>query len=118
MGQIIRIGLPSACETAIYNVSMTLVIRFLNQMDAQGLNVTARSYTMQITNFSYCVGAALAQANAIMTGWRIGAEKSGDHRCDCCSYSGNNVCVLFRMDHAAVFQRSADGVACRQTSGN
>lgn len=51
MGQIIRIGLPSACETAIYNVSMTLVIRFLNQMDAQGLNVTARSYTMQITNF-------------------------------------------------------------------
>ena len=45
MGQIIRIGLPSACETAIYNVSMTLVIRFLNQMDAQGLNVTARSYT-------------------------------------------------------------------------
>ena len=54
MGQIIRIGLPSACETAIHNVSMTLVIRFLNQMDAQGLNVTARSYTMQITNFSYC----------------------------------------------------------------
>ncbi len=128
MGQIIRIGLPSACETAIYNVSMTLVIRFLNQMDAQGLNVTARSYTMQITNFSYCVGAALAQANAIMTGWHIGAKeydacdrgtrKSGDHRCDCCSYSGNNVCALFRMDYAAVFQRSADGVACRQTSGN
>lgn len=75
LGQIIRIGLPSACETAIYNFSMTLVIRFLNQMDAQGLNVTARSYTMQITNFSYCVGAALAQANAIMTGWRIGAKE-------------------------------------------
>ena len=44
-------------------------------MDAQGLNVTARSYTMQITNFSYCVGAALAQANAIMTGWHIGAKE-------------------------------------------
>ena len=54
---------------------MTLVIRFLNKMDAQGLNVTARSYAMQITNFSYCVGAALAQANAIMTGWRIGARQ-------------------------------------------
>ena len=62
-------------RAAIYNVSMTLVIRFLNQMDAQGLNVTARSYTMQITNFSYCVGAALAQANAIMTGWHIGAKE-------------------------------------------
>ena len=71
--QIVKIGFPSACETALYNIAMTLVIRFLNQMDIQGLNVTARSYTMQITNFSYCIGAALAQANAIMTGWRIGA---------------------------------------------
>lgn len=73
--QIIKIGLPSACETALYNVAMTLVIRFLNQMDTQGLNVTARSYTAQVTNFSYCVGAALAQANAILTGWRIGAKE-------------------------------------------
>lgn len=59
-------------ETALYNVAMTLIIRFLNQMDANGMNVTARSYAIQITNFSYCVGAALAQANAIMVGWRIG----------------------------------------------
>lgn len=73
IGKIIRIGLPSAMETALYNLAMTIIIRFLNQMDADGLNVTARSYAMQITNFSYCVGAALAQANAIMTGWRIGA---------------------------------------------
>ena len=43
---------------------MMLVIRFLNQMDAEGLNVTARSYTATISNFSYCVGAALAQAKA------------------------------------------------------
>ena len=42
-------------------------------MDAEGLNVTARSYTATISNFSYCVGGALAQANAIMTGWHIGA---------------------------------------------
>ncbi|MCM1106733.1 MAG: MATE family efflux transporter [Blautia sp.] len=73
-GQIVKVGLPSACESALYNIAMTLVIRFMNQMDAEGINVTARSYTMQIANFSYCVGAALAQANAIMTGWRIGAK--------------------------------------------
>lgn len=73
--QIIKIGFPSACETALYNIAMTLVIKFLNQMDAEGINVTARSYAMQITNFSFCIGAALAQANAIMTGWRIGAGK-------------------------------------------
>ena len=47
----------------------------MNQMDVDGMNVTARSYAIQIANFSYCVGAALAQANAIMTGWRIGAKE-------------------------------------------
>lgn len=71
--QIIFIGLPSALETIIYNFAMTIIIKFLNQMDPDGFNVTARSYTAQITNFSLTAGAALAQANAIMTGWRIGA---------------------------------------------
>lgn len=73
LGQIVKIGFPSAMETALYNFAMTLIIRFLNQMDAEGLNVTARSYANLIANFSYCVAAALAQANAIVTGWRIGA---------------------------------------------
>ncbi len=73
--QIVKIGLPSALETMLYNVAMTLIIRFLNQMDQNGMNVTARSYASQITNFSYSAGAALAQANAIMTGWRIGAKE-------------------------------------------
>lgn len=78
--QIIKVGLPSAAETALYNVAMTLMISFLNKMDKDGMNASARSYTAQITNFSYCVGAALAQANAILTGWRIGA---GDYdACD------------------------------------
>lgn len=72
---IVKVGLPSALETALYNVAMTIIISFLNRMDAEGMNVTARSYAAQITNFSYCVGAALAQANAIMTGWRIGASE-------------------------------------------
>ncbi len=72
--QIIRVGLPAACETALYNIAMTLTIRFLNQMDSEGVNVTARAYASQITNFAYCVGAALSQANAILTGWRIGEQ--------------------------------------------
>lgn len=72
--QIVKIGFPSALETALYNIAMTLMIRFLNQMDPDGLNVTARSYTSQITNFSYSIGAALAGANAILTGWRVGSK--------------------------------------------
>ena len=78
--QILKIGFPSAMETAIYNIAMTLVIRYLNQMDTNGFNVAARSYTAQITNFSFCAGAALAQANAIMTGWFIGAGEY--EKCD------------------------------------
>ena len=73
--QIIKIGFPSAMESAIYNFTITLMIRFLNQMDTNGLNVTARAYAAQITNFSLTIGAALAQANAIMTGWRVGAKE-------------------------------------------
>ncbi len=75
LAQIVKIGFPSAFETTLYNIAMTFIVRFMNQMDANGMNVTARSYAMQIANFSYCAGAALAQANAIMTGWRIGAKE-------------------------------------------
>lgn len=71
--QIIRVGVPAAMETSLYNLAITLVIRFLNQMDQTGMQATARAYAMQVSNFSYCAGAALAQANAILVGWRIGA---------------------------------------------
>ena len=102
LGQIVKVGLPSACETALYNVAMMLVIRFLNQMDAEGLNVTARSYTATISNFSYCVGAALAQANAIMTGWHIGAGEleECDRGTKRAAFVG--VCVAVCMETAIV----------------
>ena len=58
-----------------YNVLMTFHSAMNIHMGVDGMNVTARSYAIQIANFSYCVGAALAQANAIMTGWRIGAKE-------------------------------------------
>lgn len=73
--KIIRVGLPAAMESVFYSLSITLVFSFLNQMDSTGAQVTARSYASQITNFSYCAGAALAQANCIIVGWRIGANQ-------------------------------------------
>lgn len=110
LGQIVKVGLPSACETALYNVAMMLVIRFLNQMDAEGLNVTARSYTATISNFSYCVGAALAQANAIMTGWHIGAGEleECDRGTKRAAFVG--VCVAVCMETAIVL---GSGLLCR-----
>ena len=97
LAQIVKIGFPSALETALYNVAMTFIVRFMNQMDTDGMNVTARSYAMQIANFSYCVGAALAQANAIMTGWRIGAKKYEE--CD----RGTRKAVIYGLVTATCF---------------
>lgn len=74
IAQIFKIGFPAALETALYNLAMTLVMKFLNQMDTEGFNVTARTYSMQITNFSYIAAVAMAHANAIITGWCIGEK--------------------------------------------
>lgn len=104
--QIIKVGLPSALETALYNVAMTLTIRFLNQMDESGFHVTARAYAAQIANFSYCAGAALAQANAIMTGWRIG---EGDYEaCDKGTKKAACIGIVVAAGLEAVFFLSAD----------
>ncbi len=104
--QIIKVGLPSAMETAFYNVAMTLTIRFLNQMDEEGLNVTARAYAAQISNFSYCAGAALAQTNAIMTGWRIG---EGDYEaCDKGTKKAAGIGICVAAGLAAIFALSAN----------
>ena len=97
LAQIVKIGFPSALETALYNVAMTFIVRFMNQMDANGMNVTARSYAMQIADFSYCAGAALAQANAIMTGWRIGAKELEE--CD----RGTRTAVIYGLVTATCF---------------
>lgn len=106
--KIIQIGLPSALETALYNVAMTLVIRFLNQMDREGINMTARSYTVQITNFSYCVGAALAQANAIMAGWSLGAGNL--KACDKNTKRAAVIGIVTAIGIASVFAVTADWI--------
>ena len=80
LSKIIRVGLPAAMESSLYNMAITIVISLLNRMDPLGTQATARAYALQIANFSYCAGAALAHANAIFVGWRIGAGELD--RCD------------------------------------
>lgn len=70
---IITVGLPSAMESFMYTISMTLIVKFLNTLGDSGLHVTARAYAIQICNFANIISLGLAQANAIMTGWRVGA---------------------------------------------
>lgn len=99
--RIIQVGLPAAMESALYNLAITFVIRFLNQMDETGFQAIARSYAIQINNFSYCVGAALAQANAILVGWRIGA---GDYNlCDRGTRKAGLIAICSGAGTAAMF---------------
>ena len=60
-------------ENLLYNLAITIVLSLLNGMDDTGVQATARTYAAQIANFSICTGIALAQSNAILAGWRIGA---------------------------------------------
>ena len=99
--RIVQVGFPAAMETALYNLAITLVIRFLNQMDETGFQAIARSYTMQITNFSYSAGAALAHANAILVGWRIGAGEFD--LCDRGTRKAGLISILVGAGTAAVF---------------
>ena len=99
--KIIRIGLPAAMETSLYNLAITIVISLLNRMDATGMQATARAYATQICNFSYCAGAALAQANAILVGWRIGARKLAE--CDRETRKNALIGIMLGIGTASVF---------------
>ena len=68
LAQIVKIGFPSAFETALYNVAMTFIVRFMNQMDTDGMNVTARSYAMQIAVIYGLVTATCFSVTFAMTG--------------------------------------------------
>ena len=99
--QIIKIGFPAAMESSLYCLAITFVTRFLNQMDQTGMQNSARTYTMQITNFSYTAGAALAQANAILAGWWIGAGKLD--ACNRGTRRAGQLAVLLGAGSAAIF---------------
>ncbi len=98
---ILQVGVPSAMESALYNIAMAIVMKFLNEMSDDGIYVTARSYASQITMFSYCAGVALASANAIIVGWRIG-EKRYDE-CQRATFKAAKLGVITAVAVAGVF---------------
>ncbi len=98
---ILQVGLPSAMESALYNVAMAIVMKFLNEMSDDGIYVTAKSYAGQITMFSYCAGVALANANAIIVGWRIGEKKYDE--CQRATFKAAKLGVITAVVVAGVF---------------
>ncbi len=101
LGKIIQVGFPAAMETSLYNLAITIVISLLNSMDDTGMQATARAYALQIANFSLSAGAALAQANAIMVGWRIGAGEL--EACDRDTRRAARIGIALGMGTAGIF---------------
>jgi Na+-driven multidrug efflux pump len=48
--QILKIGLPSAVEVIVFNLSISFMVKCLNQMDSEGISIGVYSYCNQICN--------------------------------------------------------------------
>ena len=69
---ILRIGVPSALETWTYTLMQGIVLSIINGFGAQ--YTTARTYVNILLTYVYVFSLALAQTNAIMTGYAIGEQ--------------------------------------------
>ncbi len=71
---ILKIGVPSALETFLYNISQvfitSIVLNFLTNTE-----LIAKTYLHNITMFFYMFAVAIGQASQIMIGHLVGAKK-------------------------------------------
>lgn len=71
---IIKIGVPSALETFLYNLSQLVVTAIvLNQLGDTEL--VTKTYVQNISMFFYIFAVSIGQASQIMTGHFVGAKK-------------------------------------------
>ena len=71
---IIRIGVPSALETFLYNLSQ-LVITSMVLRHLTSTELITKTYVQNITMFFYIFAVAIGQASQIMTGHLVGARR-------------------------------------------
>lgn len=72
--QIIGIGVPSAGESAAYQVSQLVITAMINKMGA--IAVSTKIYTMNILWFVMLFGIALGQGTQIIVGHHVGAKEN------------------------------------------
>ncbi|MDO4748338.1 MAG: MATE family efflux transporter [Eubacteriales bacterium] len=71
---IIKVGVPSALETFLYNVSQ-LVITSMVLVYLSESELIAKTYVQNITMFFYIFAVSIGQASQIITGHLVGANK-------------------------------------------
>lgn len=73
LGQMIKIGLPSAGENFFYSLYQMLLLSFVNTMGNDSVN--ARAFCNSLISFAMVFSNASAMATQIITGHLIGAGK-------------------------------------------
>ncbi len=73
LGQMVKIGLPSAGENLSYSLYQMVLLSFVNLMG--NASVTARSYCNSLISFAMVFSNASAMSTQIITGHLVGAGK-------------------------------------------
>lgn len=71
---IIKIGVPSAFETFLYNISQVVITSIVLKCLTDAELIT-KTYVQNITMFFYLFTVAISQASQIITGHLVGAKK-------------------------------------------
>ncbi len=74
VGKIIKVGVPSALETFLYNVSQLIITSIVLNCLTETELIT-KTYVQNITMFFYIFAVSIGQASQILTGHLIGAKK-------------------------------------------
>ncbi len=70
--KIIKIGIPSALESFVYQFTQVILLSFINTIGTYAL--TAHVYIQNLTMPVLVFALALAQGNQVIVGWRVGAK--------------------------------------------
>lgn len=73
LGQMVKIGLPSAGENLSYNLYQMVLLSFINSMGNEAVN--AKVYCNSLISFAMVFSNAAAMATQIITGHLVGAGK-------------------------------------------
>lgn len=76
---IAKIGIPSAFETFLYNVSQVIITSIVLNCLTDAELIT-KTYVQNITMFFYIFAVAISQASQIITGHLVGAKKLDEVR--------------------------------------
>ena len=119
LADIFKIGIPSALETFLYNLSQlvitSLVLNFLTETE-----LITKTYVQNITMFFYLFAMSIAQASQIIIGHLIGANETDEaYRQGLKSYFcalgiTSAVCVVgvvFRTQLISIFSSDAEVIA-------